>query len=122
MRIISILALLLSSLTANALTVALTWNDPSCTLANPCTAQVYRAQGTCPTDGTIGNLPYTQLSAGGTTPTATGQYPDTTAQPGIAYCYYVTATYVSGGAASGPSNTFQLPALLSPQGLTGEIQ
>lgn len=85
--------------------------DTSCTSAATCTLQVYRAVGTCPTSG-IGTLSYTQLAASfagtATTTNESWTYVDTSGlASSTTYCYYVTATYSSGGAASLPSNTFQ---------------
>ena len=80
---------------------------PSCTTTTPCTAQVYRAVGTCPTSG-IGTLGYNNLASSitATTTTSTGSsfsFADSTAVVGTTYCYYGTVTYTSGGPASSPA-------------------
>lgn len=94
--------------------VQLTVNDASCTTANPCTLQTYRAVATaaniaaisCPALATP-NI-YTELATAtlGTTITATSTqwvYSDalTNIAAGTAYCYQVTVTYSAGGPPSG---------------------
>jgi hypothetical protein len=106
-------------------TVSLSWQDTSCTATTPCTAQVFRATGSCPASG-IGTLTYTELTALDAQATVAGAYSDTTAVQGQTYCYYVTDSFVTGGTSpSNPSNTFQLAIPITipatPTGLVGTI-
>ena len=91
-------------------TETVTLTDSSCTTATPCTAQIYRATGACPTSGSLPSGATELVSAfAATTTTAsssTWAYPDTTAVTGATYCYYATATFTTGGGPSQPSSLF----------------
>ena len=99
-------------------TETVTLADPSCTTAATCTAQIYRATGTCPPSG-LGTLTWTELASNfaATTVTASNStfvYPDTTAVSNSSYCYYATVTFIAGGSACRPSSFFTMttPALV----------
>ena len=106
-------------------TETVTLADPSCTTAATCTAQIYRATGTCPPSG-LGTLTWTELASNfaATTVTASNStfvYPDTTAVSNSSYCYYATVTYVTGGGVSTASINFPVttPAAVPvPPGFT----
>lgn len=89
---------------------ALSITDTACTLAAPCTVQIYRAVGTCPASG-IGTLTYTPLTStliastlGDTSSNFT--YTDATIAVGTSYVYYATVTYQAGGVASPASAAY----------------
>lgn len=90
-------------------TETVTLTDSSCTTATPCTAQIYRAAGACPSTGLPANPTELTASFAATAITAsssTWAYADTTAVSGTSYCYYATATYTAGGGPSQASATF----------------
>lgn len=89
--------------------IDLSASDTACTTTAPCTLQVYRAVGSCPATANLQAMTLLSGTVGGSA-TATGEtwnYPDTGAlQDNTTYFYFVTATFISGGAASLPSACF----------------
>jgi|GEM_PF-5401760 hypothetical protein len=107
---------------AQAANETLTIIDSSCTTAQPCALELYRAAlatGTtsCPAPGSSAYtaLTSTQVVATGMVNTA-WTYADSTILAGTTYCYYATVTLASGGAASRPSAFFEasIPSPAAP--------
>lgn len=97
--------------------VILTWTaSTGCSSTAPCTYQVYRATGTCPSTlpGSTGWTPLAPTASQAVTQT------DLTVAFSTTYSYVVEA--VQGAVNSGPSNCITIatpPALAAPTGLTG---
>jgi len=93
----------------------ITVGEPTCTSAAPCTLQLYRAimkssQTACPAPGApayvalAAALPGDNVGTFGTI----WNFVDAQIDFGVTYCYYATATYLSGTEASPPSLVFQV--------------
>lgn len=113
----SLAVLALAGISARAQTVPpaiIALTDTGCTTAAPCTAQIYRASGACPTDGTIASgteLISTEAPLSSTVTAETWTYSDSTVAASTTYCYYATVTYSSGG---GPSPNSQQLSYTTP--------
>lgn len=97
--------------------------DSSCTIATPCTLQLYRevlpsTQTSCPLPGAAGAtyaaLTTTMLGTTVGTVNTGWTYADTTIAIATTFCYYATVTYVAGGVASPPSGAILAAILASP--------
>lgn len=109
-----LLALLLSTLPAQAASIRLTWNaSSSSTTADPGTVNVYRRTATCPSSTSA--VSWLHLA---TNVPAYGPYIDSAASTHYPHCYYVTA--IVDGKESPPSNMIFIPA--APVTLTGTWQ
>jgi hypothetical protein len=120
-RILFCLAILaLANCHAHAQTVppaVITLTDSGCNTATPCTAQIFRAPGTCPTSGVVTGTELVSTLAGtAATSGETWTYNDTTVAASTAYCYYATVTFSSGGGASPNSQqlSYTTPAIQPP--------
>lgn len=114
-------ALMLMPSAHAAHTATLTGANTTCNSTQTCTAQLYRATGTCPASG-IGTLTYTELTStlaasASTTTSQNWSYTDSTVVDGQTYCYYMTNTYTAGGPPSAASATFQLIIPISAPGI-----
>jgi len=120
---------------SGSLQVNLTWTAPGCAAAivtnagvetaGPCYGIVFRVPVTtgsaCPA---FSPTAYTSVTTTDPILSTAGSYSDTTVAAGSTYCYAVEDAFQAGGAASSPSNTFQIFAILlgtpgTPSGLTG---
>ena len=115
--------------------VNLTWGATSCSAtigtngttqtSGPCYGYVFRATvsagAACPA---FSPTAYTSLVTTAPIVSTAGAYSDTTIVAGTTYCYVVEDAFQAGGAASSPSNTFQIFAALpgtpgTPTNLSG---
>lgn len=115
--------------------VNLTWGATSCAAtlqtngttetAGPCYGLVFRTSVTngasCPA---FSPTAYASLTTTDPIVSTAGTFSDTTIVAGTTYCYVVEDAFQAGGAASSPSNTFQIFAILpgtpgTPTNLSG---
>lgn len=97
-KLLGVLLLSTSMLSAHAATIKLTWNEANGTTPqDPGTVTVYRRTDNCPT--TVNSVTWLKLATG---VSASGPYVDNAANPNYPHCYYVTSTV--NGVESEPSN------------------
>ncbi len=110
--------------------VDLTMANTTCNTTQTCTAQFYKLNAACPSDGTIGTglawvaLTTTLAASTSTTTSQTFTFTDSQVSSGQTVCYYGTNTYVAGvDGPSGPSNTFQgkIPGPPNKGNLNGKV-
>ena len=102
--------------------VDLTWTAPACAAtisatngietSGPCFGYVFRTtitSGSCPA---FSNTVYTSVTTTDPILSTAGSFNDTTVVPGTTYCYAVEDAFQAGGAATAPSNIFQIFAII----------